>query len=147
MTSKYKHSYIYQSKHTEEEDIPTAICVHQGNLYAGYVNNNFLVEFNLEVQKPVTTIQFQAESQISTNRYLLFNKEWRRMEMSLWVPSRTPWSEYLINHEWCIVLRLMSNQWCLFASQTILTSCSVAGKTELWSYGTWESTLRFVLLR
>lgn len=45
--AKCKHSYIYQSKNTEEEDIPTAICMHQGNLFAGYVNNNFLVEFNL----------------------------------------------------------------------------------------------------
>lgn len=69
VTSKYRHSYIYQSKHTEEEDIPTAICMHQGNLYAGYVNNNFLVEFNLDVNKPLTTVPFQAESQISTNRY------------------------------------------------------------------------------
>lgn len=69
MASKYKSSYIYQSKNTEEEDIPTAICIHQGSLYTGYVNNNFLVEFHLETQKPVATIQFQAEGQISTNRY------------------------------------------------------------------------------
>jgi hypothetical protein len=45
--SKYKSSYVYQSKNTEEEDIPTAVCIHQGSLFTGYVNNNFLVEFNL----------------------------------------------------------------------------------------------------
>lgn len=75
VSSKYKHSYIYQSKHTEEEDIPTAICVHQGSLYAGYVNNNFLIEFNIEAQKPVNSIQFQAETQISTNRYTMIYSE------------------------------------------------------------------------
>lgn len=69
VASKYSHSFIYQSKHAEEDDIPTAICIHQGSLIAGYVNNNFLVEFNLESQKAVNCIQFQAESQISTNRY------------------------------------------------------------------------------
>ena len=68
VVAKYRHSYVYQSKHTEEEDIPTAICTHQGNLYAGYVNNNFLVEFNLDSQRPLNTIQFQADGQISTNR-------------------------------------------------------------------------------
>ena len=71
VTAKYRGSYIYQSKNNEEEDIPTAICTHQGNLIAGYVNNNFLVEFNLETQKAISNIQFQAEGQISTNRYLL----------------------------------------------------------------------------
>jgi hypothetical protein len=45
--AKSKHNYVYQSKNNDEEDIPTAICTHQGGLFAGYVNNNFLVEFNL----------------------------------------------------------------------------------------------------
>jgi hypothetical protein len=43
VASKYSHSFVYQSKNTEEDDIPTAICIHQGSLIAGYVNNNFLV--------------------------------------------------------------------------------------------------------
>jgi len=34
--------------------------MHQGNLFAGYVNNNFLVEFNLETQKTSSNLQFQA---------------------------------------------------------------------------------------
>ena len=68
MGSKYRHSYIYQSKQAEEEDIPTAICIHQGSLFTGYVNNNFLVEFNLDSQKPLNCVQFQADGQISTNR-------------------------------------------------------------------------------
>jgi hypothetical protein len=68
VSAKYRHSYIYQSKHTEEEDIPTAISIHQGRLFAGYVNNNFLVEFDLDSGKVANQIQFQAEGQISTNR-------------------------------------------------------------------------------
>jgi hypothetical protein len=73
VNSKYRASYVYQSKNNEEEDIPTAICMHQGLLLAGYVNNNFLVEFDLESQKPLTNIQFQAEGQISTNRIVSNN--------------------------------------------------------------------------
>ena len=68
MQAKAKHSFVYQSKNTEEEDIPTAICIHQGSLFAGYVNNNFLVEFSLDTQRTSGSLQFQAEGQVSTNR-------------------------------------------------------------------------------
>ena len=83
MGAKYRHSYIYQSKQAEEEDIPTAICMHQDSLFAGYVNNNFLVEFNLDSQKPLNSIQFQADGQISTNRYLFWDSGLPPMEVLL----------------------------------------------------------------
>ena len=69
VSGKYRQSYVYTSRGCEEEDIPTAICMHQGSLYAGYVNNNFLVQFSLETKVAASTLSFQADAQISTNRY------------------------------------------------------------------------------
>lgn len=46
--SKFLTSYIYHSHTSEEDDIPTAICINGGDtLLAGYVNTNALVAFDL----------------------------------------------------------------------------------------------------
>ena len=50
----FKKSYIYSennSKVQEEEDIPTAICLHQQKLVAGYVTSHSLVHFDIETGK------------------------------------------------------------------------------------------------
>ena len=49
MTSKHIMSYLYDQSGAEkdEEDIPTSICLHNGQLVSGYVNSHFLVHFDL----------------------------------------------------------------------------------------------------
>ena len=147
MGAKYRHSYIYQSKQAEEEDIPTAICMHQDSLFAGYVNNNFLVEFNLDSQKPLNSIQFQADGQISTNRYLCWDSGLPPMGVLLLELLKILWSEYSTGRRWFIVLRLTRSLWCQSVSLKILMSCSVADRMGLLSCGIWGSTAKYVLSR
>jgi hypothetical protein len=55
-----------------EEDIPTAICLVDGNpkvIAAGFINTHGLVMFDKETARITATLKFDAIGQVSTNKY------------------------------------------------------------------------------
>lgn len=71
INSTFKNSYAFQPTgfSNEEEDIPTSICIHNGQLVSGYVNNHSLVHFDIETGKVTQELKFPATGQFSTNKF------------------------------------------------------------------------------
>ena len=72
VVGQFKKSYQYTQRMNskEDEDIPTSICVHNGQLVAGFVTNQCLAYFDLETGKISQEIKFSADGQVSTNKYI-----------------------------------------------------------------------------
>ena len=59
-TFKKSYSYGDHSMVKEEEDIPTAICLHHDKLVAGYVSSHSLVHFDIESGRVASEMTLDA---------------------------------------------------------------------------------------